>query len=74
MFEIISLVLFCWLFVLALRLFFRIAWGAAKVVAVILFILALPTLACCLIFAGGLLLLLPIALIAAAWGLLKLCT
>jgi len=73
MIEILSIVMFCWLFCLAAKLAFKIAWGAAKVIAVILFVLALPSLLGCLLFAGGIILLLPVAMVAAAWGILKLC-
>lgn len=73
MFELISVIIFCWLFWQALRLCFRLAWGAAKIIAVILFVLALPTLLGCLLMAGGVALLLPLALMGAAWGILKAC-
>lgn len=73
MFEILMIALFCWLFFHAIRLAFKVTWGLAKIAAVILFILALPSLIGCLLFAGGFLLLLPIALIALAWGILKAC-
>ena len=43
MFELFTLILFCWLFIGALRLTFRVTWGLAKVAAIILFVLALPT-------------------------------
>ena len=55
------------------NLFFRIAWGAAKIIATLLFITALPLLVLCLIFAGGMLLLVPIGLLALALGILKAC-
>lgn len=71
MMELIMLVLFCWLFFKALGLAFRAAWGAAKIVASLLFALAVPLLIFCLIFAGGFLLLLPLAMVAVAMGLLK---
>lgn len=73
MFELLVLILFCWLFFGAIRLAFKVTWGLAKVIAVILFILALPSLIGCLLFASGVILLLPLALIAAAWGVLKAC-
>lgn len=73
MFELISVIVFCWLFYHALRLMLRITWGAAKVIAVILLALALPSLLGCLLLAGGAVLLLPLALMAAAWGILKAC-
>lgn len=73
MMEFVLLVLFCWLFFKAVGLAFRMAWGTAKVIASILFALAVPLLVLCLIFAGGLFLLLPLALIGIAFGLLKAC-
>ena len=71
MFELFVLVLFCWLFVKTIGLAFRVTWGLAKVVAVILFVLALPTLIGCFLVAGGILLLIPVALIGSAWGVLR---
>ena len=73
MLELLVIILFCWLFWQAVKLAFRIAWGTAKVIAVILFILAIPTLIGCLLFAGGMLLLLPLLLIAIAAGILRAC-
>lgn len=71
MLELIVIVLFCWLFFKALGLAFKTAWGAAKIIASILFTVAVPLLICCLIFAGGIVLLVPVALIGIAFGLLK---
>lgn len=73
MIEILSLILFCWLFFHAIKLMFKITWGMAKVVAVILFVMALPTLIGCLLMASGIMLLFPVALVAIAWGILKTC-
>lgn len=73
MLDILLVVLFCWLFFKALGLAFRMAWGTAKIIASLLFIVAVPLLVLCLIFAGGVVLLLPLALIGAAFGLLKAC-
>lgn len=73
MFELLVLVLFCWIFFGSIKLLFKIAWGLAKVLAVILLILALPSLIGCLLYASGVILLLPVALIALAWGMLKAC-
>ena len=67
------LILFGWIFWGALRLAFKVTWGFAKIAASILFVLALPVLIVCLLFAGGMVLLLPVALIALAWGILKAC-
>lgn len=73
MFELLVLILFGWIFIGALRLAFKVTWGFAKIAASILFVLALPVLIVCLLFAGGMVLLLPVALIALAWGILKAC-
>ena len=74
MFEILVTIVFIWLFWLALKLAFSVAWGLAKVVAVILCVLALPGLVIGLLSAAGVLLLLPLGAILAAWGLLKAVT
>ena len=73
MLEIILVIGFCWLFFKALGLAFRVAWGTTKIVASILFAIAVPLLIACLLFAGGLVLMLPLALIGIAFGLLKAC-
>lgn len=73
MFEILVTVLCIWLFIKGIGLTLKIAWGMAKIVATILMVLALPALIIGLLFAGGLLLLLPVALIAIAVGILKAC-
>lgn len=73
MIELLVLILFCWIFFGAIRLLFKVAWGLTKVLAVILLILAFPSLIACLLYAGGVILLLPVLLIAGAWGLLKAC-
>ena len=73
MFELLVLIAFCWLFINAIGLVFKVSWGLAKVVAVILFTLALPTLIGCFLIAGGIALLIPVALVGAAVGILKAC-
>ena len=73
MIEVLTVVLFCWLFFHAVRLTFKITRGVAKVLAVILFVISLPTLIGCLLFASGVILLIPLAIIALAWGMLKIC-
>ena len=73
MLQFLVIVLFCYLGFKTLGLFFRIAWGAAKIAAAVLFVIALPMLVGCLIFAGGILLAIPLALIAIAFGLLRAC-
>ncbi len=71
MFEILILAAFLWLLIKIIGLGFRVAWGAAKIVAAVLFTLAIPSLLLCLVFAGGVLLLLPLGMIGIAFGLLK---
>lgn len=73
MFELLVIVLFCWIFFGVIKLTFKVAWGLAKVAAVILFILALPSLIGCLLYASGIILLMPVVLIGLAWGILKAC-
>ena len=71
MLELLMVIVFCWLFFKALGLAFRAAWGTAKILASLLLAVAVPLLVICIVFAGGLLVLLPVALIGAAFGLLK---
>ena len=73
MFELLVLVVLCWIFFGSIRLMLKVAWGMAKILAVILFVMALPSLIGCLLYASGVILLLPVALIAIAWGILKAC-
>lgn len=72
MLEFLTVVLFVWLFWNAVKLIFKITWSAVKVFAVLLVIAALPALLIGLLFAGGIVLLVPVALVAIAWGLLKI--
>ena len=73
MFELFVLIIFAWLFIKAVGLVFKVSWGLAKILAVILFVLSLPTLIGCLLMASGIVLMIPIALIGTAFGLLKAC-
>lgn len=71
--ELLITIAFFWIFFKALGLALRVAWGTARIVASVLFGLAVPLLLVCLIFAGGIALLLPLALVGIAFGLLKAC-
>lgn len=71
--EFLVVVLFFWLFYKAAGLAFRMAWGTAKILASVLFAVAVPLLILCLLFAGGIVLLLPLALVGIAFGLVKAC-
>ena len=71
MLELLSVILFCWLFFKAIGLAFRVAWGTTKLLASLLFAVAVPMLIAGVLFAGGILLLLPLILVAIAFALLK---
>jgi hypothetical protein len=73
MFELLVLVLFVWFLIGSIRLTFKVAWGLAKVAAVILSMLALPILIGALLMASSYILLLPLVLVCAAFGILKAC-
>ena len=73
MMELLVLILFCWLFFKAVGIVFRMAWGTAKIVASLLFAVAVPLLIVCLLFAGGVFLLLPLVLLGIAFGVVKAC-
>lgn len=73
MLELLTLVIFLWLLVKNLGLAFRLTWGIAKILAGILIVLAFPVLFLCLVFVGGVALLVPIGMIVLAGGILKAC-
>ena len=73
MFEILTVAIFIWLLVKSIGFMLKLTWGVAKVVASILMVVALPVLIVCLVFASGIVLLVPIILIAIAAGILKAC-
>lgn len=51
------------LFFYALKLAFRISWGITKIIAVILFVIALPLLTVLFFVTGGVILFLPLILV-----------
>lgn len=73
MFEILTVAIFIWLMVKSIGFMLKLTWGAAKVVAAVLMVAALPALIVCLVFIGGIALLVPIGLIAIAALILKAC-
>jgi len=73
MFELLSVIVFIWLLVKTIGLAFKLTWGVAKIAAVILMGLALPVLIICLVFVGGVVLLVPLVMIAIAAAILKAC-
>ena len=73
MFELLTIVVFVWLLIKTIGLAFKLTWGMAKVVANILLVLALPLLIVCLLFVGGAILIVPVAMIGIAAGIMKSC-
>ena len=73
MFEFLVLIAFVWLFFKSIGLAFRVTWGLAKITAVVLFTLALPALIGAFLLAGGIALLIPVALVGVAFGILNAC-
>lgn len=73
MFELLTIIVFIWLLAKAIGLAFKLTWGAAKLIASILITIALPMLVICLVFVGGIALIVPVAVIAIAVGILKAC-
>lgn len=70
--EIIISILAVVLLIKAIKLIVKLSWGIAKIIATVLLVLSIPAFIVCLILAGGLFLLIPVALIAAAIGVIKL--
>ena len=73
MFELLSIAIFLWLAVKAIGLCLRLTWGITKLAVGILIALAFPALIGCLLFVGGMALLIPLAMIAVAAGIVKVC-
>ena len=73
MLELLILVAFGWLFFKTVGLAFRVTWGLGKIIAVVLFALALPALIGAFLLTGGFLLLIPVGLLVAAWLILRDC-
>ena len=73
MFELLTIVVFVWLLIKTIGLAFKLTWGMAKIIASILLVLALPLLIVCLLFVGGAILIVPVAMIGIAAGIMKSC-
>lgn len=73
MIELLAMIVFLWLMVKAIGLACKLTWGATKVIASILIGLALPVLVVSLVFVGGIALIIPIAVVGIAVGILKTC-
>ena len=73
MFEILTLIVFVWILIKSIGLMLRLTWGAAKIIATVLLVLAFPALLVCMLFVGGIAMLIPIALVWLAGGILRAC-
>ena len=73
MFTLLAVLVFLWLAVKVVGLALKLTWGTAKILASILFAVALTLLIGGVLFAGGILLVVPVILIGAALGILKWC-
>ena len=71
MIEILCTAIFVWLFIKVFVLMFKVAWSLTKIIAIILFVMALPALIVCFIIAGGFFLLIPVAFLGLARALLN---
>lgn len=74
MLDFLLTVLFICLFFRTIKLLFKLTWGMTKIIAVILLVVSLPTLIGILMVAGGLVLLIPVALLIGAIGIIKMLT
>lgn len=73
MFELLTIIVFVWLLIKTIGLAFKLTWGMAKIIASILVLFAVPLLVVCLLFASGILLLIPVVIIGIAAGIMKVC-
>jgi len=74
MLEILMLIFCIWLLGRIIGLCFRMAWGTAKIAVSVLMTIGSILLVCCLLFAGGILILIPAVILCVAFGILKACT
>ena len=73
MFSFLATILFLWIAYKSLKILFSLTWGIVKIMCTVLLVLAAPALVICLLFAGGMLILLPLGLVAGAFMLGKAC-
>lgn len=73
MFTFFALVGFLWLFFQGVSLAFHLTWGVTKVVGSLLMLLALPIMGVCLLVFGGVVVLIPLAMMGIAVAILKAC-
>lgn len=73
MFQLLTIAIFIWLLVKVAGFAWRLTWGVAKVAAFLLIGLAIPMMIVCFAFVGGIILLVPLVMIAIAAAILKAC-
>ncbi|MGN1333699.1 MAG: hypothetical protein ACI4U1_01175 [Anaerovoracaceae bacterium] len=73
MLSILATILICWLSYKTLGILLSLTWGIVKIIGTVLLILAAPALVICLLFAGGMLILLPLGMVVGAFMLGKAC-
>lgn len=71
MFELFTVIIFAWLFFKSIGLAVKLTWGAARIAATVLVVLALPLLVLFLLFMSGIVLLVPVIMVGIAVGILK---
>lgn len=71
MFELLVVIIFCWLIVKVIKLAVSITWGMAKIAAAVLCVLACPLLVICLLFTSGLVLIIPVLIVLGVYSMLK---
>lgn len=72
MFELFVFFLFIFLFGWCIKMAFKLAWGAAKIAATVLLVLAVPVLIVCFVLGAGMALIAPVCMLIGAVTLLKL--
>ena len=73
MFSFLVTILIFWIAYKSLTILFSLPWGLVKIMCTVLLVLAAPALVLCLLFAGGMLILLPLGRVVGAFMLGKAC-
>ena len=73
MFELLTIIVFIWLLIKTIGLAFKLTWGMAKIIASVLMLFAVPLLIVCVLFVGGVILVVPVVMIGIAAGIVKAC-
>lgn len=71
MVELISIIIYLWLLFVVGKLLLKVTWGATKIIAGILFVLSFPAIACAVLWASSLVLILTFGLLVVAACIIK---